>query len=117
LGFRAYEELLSKQSGFQWLRDLAELFQKQNVNWSYSDYRDEDFGISDNPEAKAVLSSSHKNESGSTQAHKEDGVVRTHDGYRLFCRRDRDWPRCCSCSDLQEGIPPHFAMCSPHASP
>jgi hypothetical protein len=45
------------QGGLQWLRDVVALFQKQNLNWSYSDYRDDAFGISDNPEAKSTLTS------------------------------------------------------------
>jgi hypothetical protein len=45
------------QGGLQWLRDVVDLFQKQNLNWSYSDYRDDDFGIGDNPEAKTILTS------------------------------------------------------------
>jgi Cellulase (glycosyl hydrolase family 5) len=43
--------------GLQWLRDVVDLFQRQNLNRSYSDYRDDAFGISDNPEAKIVLTS------------------------------------------------------------
>jgi endoglucanase len=45
------------QGGLQWLRDVVDLFQKQNLNWSYSDYRDDDFGVSDNRDAEAILAS------------------------------------------------------------
>lgn len=45
------------KGGLHWLRDVTELFDSQNLSWGYSDYRDEDFGISDNLEAKSVLAS------------------------------------------------------------
>ncbi len=45
------------QGGLQWLRDTKALFEDYNLNWSYSDYRADDFGINDNPEAVRILAS------------------------------------------------------------
>ena len=49
------------QGGLQWLKDTRGLFDDHNLHWSYSDYRSDDSGISDNPEALRILTSRGKN--------------------------------------------------------
>lgn len=44
------------QGGLEWLRDTTSLFRERNVDWSFGPYRDDDSGVSDNPEALQVLS-------------------------------------------------------------
>ena len=44
------------QGGLEWLRDTTSLFREHNVDWSFGPYRDDDSGVSDNPEALQVLS-------------------------------------------------------------
>jgi hypothetical protein len=56
--FGLMKNCFQDRGGMEWLRDVTELFQEQDLNWSYSDYREDDFGVSDNLEAKSVLSSS-----------------------------------------------------------
>jgi len=73
------------KGGLQWLRDTVELFQEQNLNWNYSDYRDDAFGVSESPEAKAVLSQS--NRASIAYSGEEGGFVMTHDCPRLLGRR------------------------------
>ena len=43
------------EGGSQWLQDTKALFDDHALHWSYSDYRADDFGISDNPEALRIL--------------------------------------------------------------
>ena len=38
------------------LRDTITLFRDHKVDWSFDPYRDEDTGVSDNPEALKILS-------------------------------------------------------------
>lgn len=44
------------QGGMEWLRDTTSLFREHSVDWSFGPYRDDDSGVSDNPEALEVLS-------------------------------------------------------------
>jgi hypothetical protein len=44
------------QGGLEWLRDTTSLFREHNVDWSFGPYRDDDSGVSGNPEALQVLS-------------------------------------------------------------
>jgi cellulase (glycosyl hydrolase family 5) len=44
------------QGGLEWLRDTTSLFREHNVDWSFGPYRDDDSGVSDNPEALRILS-------------------------------------------------------------
>jgi endoglucanase len=44
------------QGGLEWLRDTTSLFRERNVDWSFGPYRDDDSGVSGNPEALQVLS-------------------------------------------------------------
>ena len=44
------------QGGLRWLRDVLDLFEAQRLSWSYVDYREDAFGVSDNPDALRVLS-------------------------------------------------------------
>ena len=74
------------KGGLQWLFDVTELFREHNANWSYSDYRDAAFGISDNPAGKATLSDASEGNK-SLQPGEETGFVKTRDGYRLFYRK------------------------------
>ncbi|HEY7095866.1 MAG TPA: cellulase family glycosylhydrolase [Terriglobales bacterium] len=43
------------QGGDRWLRDVTSIFEQQGVHWSYSDFRDDAFGISDVPAAQQIL--------------------------------------------------------------
>jgi hypothetical protein len=44
------------QGGLEWLRDTISLFREHNVDWSFGPFRDDDSGVSDNPEALQALS-------------------------------------------------------------
>jgi hypothetical protein len=44
------------QGGLKWLRDTTSLFREHKVDWSFGPYRDDDSGVSDNPEALRILS-------------------------------------------------------------
>ncbi len=44
------------QGGLEWLRDTTSLFREHNVDWSFGPYRDDDTGVSDNPEALRIMS-------------------------------------------------------------
>jgi hypothetical protein len=44
------------RGGMEWLRDTTALFREHNIDWSLGPYRDEDSGVSDDPEALKVLS-------------------------------------------------------------
>jgi len=57
-GFGLIKNCFHKKGGLQWLQDTRELFDKYQLHWSYIGYRDDDFGINDNPEALRVLAPS-----------------------------------------------------------
>jgi Cellulase (glycosyl hydrolase family 5) len=44
------------EGGLEWLRDTTSLFGEHKIDWSFGPYRDDDSGVSDNPEALQVLS-------------------------------------------------------------
>jgi hypothetical protein len=44
------------EGGLEWLRDTTSLFREHNVDWSFGPYRDDDSGVSGNPEALRILS-------------------------------------------------------------
>ena len=44
------------KGGLKWLEDTRSLFDDHNLDWSFAPYRDEDFGVSDNPKASEILS-------------------------------------------------------------
>ncbi len=48
------------QGGLEWLGDVTALFREHNVDWSFGPYRDDDSGVSDNPEALKVLSAAEQ---------------------------------------------------------
>lgn len=54
--FGQMKNCFNGKGGDRWLRDVTYLFKKQGVQWNYSDYRDDAFGISDLPSAQQILS-------------------------------------------------------------